>query len=845
MAITVRNEAGEDRQVDPTKVQLAEADGFMPVVTNGQDERRVSHKNLSAANKDGYQVLELHNAAKANQADTEEKTKIGALEAGARGAVQGATFGFSDEIGGALGGAYDALTSDKSLKDAYIENRDRIREADRKAAEDSEMAYGVGNLGGGIASGIATGGASLVGKGATLLAKMGLGAAEGAGYGALSGVGSSDAEDVGGVAKDAAIGGIIGGAAGGTMPAVISGVATGLKNLPSSVNAMKYGVGKNFMTPAEKAALGEISGEEAQRLAGFTGGGTAAERRGLMQEVEHTSQLAEKAREAEQATLSRQQRATEKKLVLAEKENNLARAHSTLDTDTILNERMKLEDALARKGEKVTDDLTNLSNRIVADTRDTHTAAQAQFGQDINKVITSIPEDITIKDATKRALLGHLDNIDNELGSAFNKDNGVLLKAKGEITQTIAKLESAQNNEEALGILRDFRSNLSTDPNLKSPATLSSTKDLINGIHANIVDESLPPQAAGAFKLANKRYADAVDTMNAQKQATLGAENKGIRVKTTNEDTGDIYTRTRTGNANKVLQLLKTPEVASKALGIEQGDVNRVALLIKQAKAGDYKSLNSNSEFVSKLPEELQGTISSMIPDAAQAEAFDARMRQAVTDRKLTTLDSAKLKQILAGKQQRVKDRQADIAFGQSTNKAAGFTEIDPTLHAASLNSSKYSPELIDRLNTISTDKNKELLNKAYDFTGENIKGYNALPSERAVQDTQRSASLSSVPVIGQYLGMTPKQAIQYKANAYAMGKQALKGMDSQALIGGTRGVADYTVDQVNESSNIPPTLKADLKLLKLRPSVSDKVIQDLATKHGLPVEQIRGMLGK
>ena len=128
------------------------------------------------------------------------------LESFLRGAAQGATLGFGDELTGAVEGAYHAATGPESLGDAYRRSRDESR-ANNSVAEDANpKTYLGGQLGGGLAGAALTGGASEAG----LIARLGQGALAGA----ASGAGASDADltqgDVGGVARDAAIGGALG-----------------------------------------------------------------------------------------------------------------------------------------------------------------------------------------------------------------------------------------------------------------------------------------------------------------------------------------------------------------------------------------------------------------------------------------------------------------------------------------------------------------------------------------------------------------------------------------------------------------------------------------------------------
>lgn len=123
----------------------------------------------------------------------EQLTRIdtpSATEAGARGAVQGLSFGFADEISGAVESAF----TDKS----YEESRDESRAAFDRAEKAHQAAFMGGEIVGGLASGIATGGAGAGMRGAAVL-------------GGLYSLGSSNKTGTD-LAKDAAIGAALGAA---------------------------------------------------------------------------------------------------------------------------------------------------------------------------------------------------------------------------------------------------------------------------------------------------------------------------------------------------------------------------------------------------------------------------------------------------------------------------------------------------------------------------------------------------------------------------------------------------------------------------------------------------------
>lgn len=123
------------------------------------------------------------------------------LEALAEKGLQGATLGFADEIGGALGAGYDKLTGEEGdLSDLYVKNRDTIRNYDKKLGEEHPIASFVAELGGGFLAP----GAALARSGAKGAAALG----------GLYGLGKSEGESVGEVAGDALTGAAVGGALG-------------------------------------------------------------------------------------------------------------------------------------------------------------------------------------------------------------------------------------------------------------------------------------------------------------------------------------------------------------------------------------------------------------------------------------------------------------------------------------------------------------------------------------------------------------------------------------------------------------------------------------------------------
>lgn len=153
-------------------------------------------------------------------------------------AISNGLMGFGDEAYGALGGLGAAITGN-DIKQAYLENRDLIRGAQNQYAQD----YPVTNAVTGIMAGAplmafnpvkaaqlpqATTKMEAAFNAAKLAAQS---AKTGAVYGGLYGLGSSEADTVGGVARDVGTNAAIGGAVGGVAQPIISGVSGLGKNL--------------------------------------------------------------------------------------------------------------------------------------------------------------------------------------------------------------------------------------------------------------------------------------------------------------------------------------------------------------------------------------------------------------------------------------------------------------------------------------------------------------------------------------------------------------------------------------------------------------------------------------
>ncbi len=161
---------------------------------------------------------------------SEPKARTGtALTAGA---IQGATFGFADELAAgakaALDTAIDAVSSKKEqdkpgFKQRYNDQLSKMRDYLKKLEEENPKAFVGGELAGGLLMPgglVAKAARSVVGgvKGAKAAATVAKTAAQGAGMGGLTAAGYSEAKDAGELAQDVAegagTGAVLGGAIG-------------------------------------------------------------------------------------------------------------------------------------------------------------------------------------------------------------------------------------------------------------------------------------------------------------------------------------------------------------------------------------------------------------------------------------------------------------------------------------------------------------------------------------------------------------------------------------------------------------------------------------------------------
>ncbi len=178
------------------------------------------------------------------------------LESAGRGAIQGATLGFADELGSAVLAPLEMLRQkinkripgsmenvdaklrkqgfkgldEQELGDIYKNLRDTTRERNKASDEANPNTYMASDIAGGIIPGLLSGGgatAANIAKTGTWKA-IGQGAKLGAKYGAASGLGYGESDTIGGDVLDTTVGGALGAGLGAALPVAITGAKSNL-----------------------------------------------------------------------------------------------------------------------------------------------------------------------------------------------------------------------------------------------------------------------------------------------------------------------------------------------------------------------------------------------------------------------------------------------------------------------------------------------------------------------------------------------------------------------------------------------------------------------------------------
>ncbi len=232
----------------------------MADATNDEERQRTEFARLLAEGMSAQEAFA--------RATGQRVHEPGSIEAVARGAAQGATLGFADEIAGGIGSMaegladltkpefYEGKVKQRSMADAYREKRDAYRADDELAKEGHKGAFIGSELVGAAATAPFMGPTRSIGQAVLAGAKMG----------AASGLGGSKADltegDIGGAAADTAIGAGIGGLAGAGAYGLTKGISRGVQEVrqrfggeSSKVKAAAENVAREVASHADDPSL--------------------------------------------------------------------------------------------------------------------------------------------------------------------------------------------------------------------------------------------------------------------------------------------------------------------------------------------------------------------------------------------------------------------------------------------------------------------------------------------------------------------------------------------------------------------------------------------------------------
>lgn len=207
-----------------------------------------------------------------------QKPAVGTIEALGRGALQGATFGLSDEIYAGAKGAYDAVTGG-SFSDTYNRELTDVRAANARAKESNPIPFIGGEIAGGFA--LPAGAVGTAARTASRGARLMTGAKTGAAYGAAYGFGQAEggegtlAEQFGNRAASALPSALVGGVVGAVAPAaidvgsaIVRGATNPIRAAVNPVGTARTKVAEALLRDApEGVAIDDVVAQAGRRLA--------------------------------------------------------------------------------------------------------------------------------------------------------------------------------------------------------------------------------------------------------------------------------------------------------------------------------------------------------------------------------------------------------------------------------------------------------------------------------------------------------------------------------------------------------------------------------------------------
>jgi hypothetical protein len=186
------------------------------------------------------------------------------VENALRSASQGLTFGFGDELAGVSSGV-GALLTGEDVGAAYRTTRDAERARMRQFETDEPAASALGNVGGGLITGVAP--ARAVAAAPSFVGRVGRSIPAGAGYGGVAGFGVGEG-DVGQQAESAGRGALTGAIAAPLITAGAAGLSRVGNLLPKgpvtrTVDVPSSGAGQSgAVTPGPRAGTSEVTARD-------------------------------------------------------------------------------------------------------------------------------------------------------------------------------------------------------------------------------------------------------------------------------------------------------------------------------------------------------------------------------------------------------------------------------------------------------------------------------------------------------------------------------------------------------------------------------------------------------
>ncbi len=415
-----------------------------------------------------------------------------------RGAEQGLTFGFADEIQGgleALGQAVGVKNAGSNsvadlefqtpvgldleqLKQVYLDRRDAQRSESKKAQDANPKSYMAGEVGGAVVSSMVPG--LNVARGSSVLNA----AARTAAGGALTGAGLSEADSFGGVAQDAGVGAIAGAglsvAGQKVLSPVLNKVAERTGRLADDVAqaAMKKSPTLNRLLSKGASVAGGIDEDAALRQIERPGQVAAAEADGFAYE---TGKKAVAETEARGDLLGKNVAGEESKLVKEFRPEVFDGTQLSSQIDEFLEKQSPSAMGFSGIDEAQRAELTDLANRL---------RGQALFSDDLVKFRKYM--DHVEKLAGKydqegtspyvnflKGLRGRADGMLDDTYPDFNNAN----KAFSQFKDDTSVLRSATNDARAESMISNlYGANKGRQQEaaerLFTPATLDSAKDI-------------------------------------------------------------------------------------------------------------------------------------------------------------------------------------------------------------------------------------------------------------------------------------------------------------------------------------------------------------------------------